>query len=318
MTASRAGRAFHTTGPGSAADATTSTGGWKLVSESRQTQARHAFFRSVWIAANILLLLSLIGVLWSSAWEYSTRRYLKGFSDAIVPFSATPMQKTQSILSWMSHTPARLGQAPASLSDDRDPTDTLNYDSLLRVCGTATNAFINLADSGGLTTRRLLLLDANHGTIHVVAEVFVGGRWIVVDPTFHTIFRNAAGQTLTRTDLANPAIFAAATRNIPGYDPSYIFDRTVHIRMARFGWVGMAVRRLLDAAWPNWEGSSALSIVVERESLGITVLFMIAALLLLLVRTSLRWYGEARLGVHPDRIRNRLRRLGHLLLEPAD
>jgi hypothetical protein len=318
MSASRASRALDTSGPGKGADPAANVPAWKLASDSPQAQTRHAVFRSVWIAVNILLLFSLLGVVWSSAWEYSTRRYLKGFSDAIVPFSATPIQKVQSILGWMSHTPARFGQAPASLSDDRDPMDTLNYDSLLRVCGTATNAFINLADSSGLTARRLLLLDANRGAMHVVAEVLVNGRWIVVDPTFHAIFRGPTGDTLTNEDLANPGVFAAATRNIPGYDPSYVFDNTVHVRMARFGAFGLAGRRVLDAALPNWEGSSTLSIIVERESLGMTVLFTIGALLLLLIRTSLRWYGEARLGVHPDRMRNRLRRLGHLLLNPAD
>jgi hypothetical protein len=317
MIASSADRAFQTQCGDKAADVAANTG-WKVVSDSPQTPRRHTFFRSIWITVNILLLFSLIGVLWSSAWEYSTRRYLKGFSDAIVPFSAPPIQKIQSILAWMSHTPARFSQAPASLSDDRDPTDTLNYDSLLRVCGTATNAFINLADSSGLTARRLLLLDANRGTMHVVAEVLVDGRWIVIDPTFHAIFHGPNGETLTSVDLANPGVFAAATKKIPGYDPSYVFDRTAHIRMARFGAFGMAVRRVLDTMLPYWEGSSALSIIVERESLGMTVLFTIAALLLLLVRTSLRWYGESRLGVHPDRMRNRLRRLGHLLLDPAD
>ncbi len=40
----------------------------------------------------------------------------------------------------------------------RDPQETLNYRQLLDVCGSATNAFLNLSRSGGLETRRLLLL----------------------------------------------------------------------------------------------------------------------------------------------------------------
>jgi len=285
-----------------------------------QASARsgHKVFRTAWYSVNILLVFSVLAVLWSSAWEYSTRRYLKGFSDAIIPFAAQPVQKVEAILNWMSHTPARLGQAPAADADDRNPTDTLNYASLLKVCGTATNAFINLADSGGLTARRLLLLDANRSTIHVVAEVLIDGRWVVVDPTFHTIFRGPDGGMLTRAQLAVPATFNFATRNVQGYDPSYVFDRTVHVRLSHLGFLGRDLRRVLDRWTPNWESSATISLLLERESLQMTVLFTIAALLLLLLRTLLRWYGEARLGVHPEHVRSRLRRLGRLLLEPAD
>jgi hypothetical protein len=296
-------------------DAASSARGPQVVPESA---VRHILFRAVWFAVNVLLLFSVMAVLWSSAWEYSTRRYLKGFSDAIVPFSSSPVQRVQAILAWMSHAPTRIGLAPASLSDDRDPTDTLNYASLLRVCGTATNAFINLADTGGLKARRLLLLDANRNTVHVVAEVLIDSRWIVVDPTFRVIFRGPDGGMLTREQLAVPAIFDSATRNIPGYDPNYVFDRAVHIRLARLGIPGRLLRRTLDASLSNWEDSATLSLVVERESLGIAVLFGLAVLILLMLRATLRWYGERRLGVNPQRIRNRLRRLGLLLLDPAD
>ena len=299
-------------------DAVSTLKGPTVVESVVSRPSRHTLFRSLWIGVNVFLLCALIGVVWSSAWEYSTRRYLKGFSDAIIPYSTSPIQKVQAILDWMSHTPTRIGQAPASLADDRDPTDTLNYASLLRVCGTATNAFINLADSAGLTARRLLLLDANRSTVHVVAEVLINDRWIVVDPTFHTIFRGPGGETLSRDNLANPAIFKAATRNISGYDPSYTFDRAVHIRLSRIGFAGRELRKVLDRWWPDWEGSSALSLIIERESLGITVLLIFPTLMLFAVRVSLRWYGEARLGVRPQRMRNRLRRLGQLLLEPVE
>jgi hypothetical protein len=281
-------------------------------------QIHHPVFRSLWYAVNILLLLSIFGVLWSSAWEYSTRRYLKGFSDAIVPFSAPPLQKVQSILTWMSHNPARTGDVPGGVSDDRDPTDTLNYASLLKVCGTATNAFINLADTAGLTARRLLLLDSRDLTMHVVAEVLVDGRWIVVDPTFRVILRSADGSTLAREDLLNPAVFAAATEHIVGYDPAYAFGHAAHIRVERLGLPGRIVGRILGAIDPNWQGSPLVSLVVERESLSFTILATLMVLLLILLRTSLSWYGESRLGIHSHHLRHRLRRLGHLLFEPAD
>ena len=141
-----------------------------------------------WLSFNCEFLLAMFCV----GWEYSVRRYLEGFSDAVVPATATPELKIEAILNWMKHGPARKAGGPSTLVPDRDPVETLNYESLLRVCGSATNAFINLADSGGLGARRLLLLGADGQTRHVVAEVLVNERWIVVDPTFHHIFR---GQT---------------------------------------------------------------------------------------------------------------------------
>ncbi|HKQ85858.1 MAG TPA: transglutaminase domain-containing protein [Candidatus Acidoferrales bacterium] len=277
---------------------------------------RHNLFRVVWYAVSVLSIFSLLALLWGVEWEYSTRRYIQGFSDAIVPFSASPEEKVQAILNWMAHTPPRFDHAPASMADDRDPADTLNYASLLSVCGTATNAFINLANGGGLTARRLLLLNANRTTVHVVAEVLIDGRWIVVDPTFHTIFRGLDGQMLTAEQLTVPAVFHAATQSIPGYDPAYVFDRSVHIRLSRLGAPGRELRSILGV--PAWEGSPTLSLILERESLETTVLFAIVAFFFLVVRTLLRWYGGARLGFRPEPIHQRLRRFAELLLEPAD
>ena len=158
----------------------------------------HRFYRIVWHVVNVLLLLSLLLAGYGALWEYATHRYLKGFSDAIIPPMASNEEKIQAILKWMAHGPARLDTLTASSSPDRNPIDTLNYKSLLQVCGTATNAFVNLADSAGLVSRRLLLLDSRRMTTHVVAEVLVDGRWIVVDPTFHVIWRGADGKPLTR------------------------------------------------------------------------------------------------------------------------
>lgn len=255
----------------------------------------------------------MIAALWCSGWEYSTRRYLKGFSDAIVPHTATPVQKIQAILGWISRTQSRFQQAPAAMADDRDPTDTLNYASLLSVCGTATNAFLNVADAAGLTTRRLLLLDANRSTVHVVAEVFLDGRWIVVDPAFHTILRGPDGGMLTSAELSDPAIFRGATEKIPGYDPSYVFTRTVHIRLSHFGVIGRGLRRILGT--PNWEGSPFVSLIVERKSLEMTFLFGMFAVFLALLRTLLGWYGKFRLGIRRERLH---RKAPNLFAVPAD
>ncbi len=280
---------------------------------SEAPPSRHKLFHVAFLVINILLLFSLIGVVWAGIWEYSTQRYVQGFSDAIVPVSAAPEQKVQSILNWMAHTPQRFGKAPPFMDDDRDPADTLNYSSLLGVCGTATNAFINLANSSGLTVRRLLLLGPNRGTVHVVAEVLINGRWIVVDPVFHNIFRGTDGEMLTSSQLTNPAVFHAATQNIDGYDPSYVFDRAVHVRLAHFGPLGRWMRQTWGV--PSWEGLPLVTLITERESLEVTILFVIVALFLLIVRIALRWYGKARHGIRTEPIYRKLLRIGGQLFE---
>lgn len=264
---------------------------------------RHRIFRAAWYAGNILLLLSILVSAYSAAWEYSTRRYLKGFSDAVVPESAPAQEKVGAILNWMAHGPARREGRPALSSPDRDPTDTLNYASLLQVCGSATNAFINLADSAGLSARRLLLLDSRQMMKHVVAEVLVRGRWIVVDPGFRVMPRGTDGRLLTREELADPVVFSAATRNIPNYSPDYSYDRTTHVRLARIGFIGVSLQSVFERFLPGWEDSTAVSLLLERESLAMMVLAIILVAMLALLRIGLRWYGETRLGFQPVRIR---------------
>jgi hypothetical protein len=275
----------------------------------------HPVFRGVWFAVNALLVASIFLAIYSAGWEFSTRRYLKGFSDAIVPATSPGDEKVEAILHWMAHGPARRISTANTLQDDRDPTDTLNYDALLQVCGTATNAFINLVDTGHMEVRRLLLVDSRQMTKHVVAEVLVDGRWIVVDPTFRVVMRGADGQTLTREELADPATLAVATRDLRGYDPSYTFDQVVHIRLARFHIFGSLLRRIFDRAIPGWEDTPSMTLLVERESFAAMVSSFLLLIFLILLRIALRWYGEKRLGVQSVHIRQQLRRACHAFLD---
>jgi hypothetical protein len=278
---------------------------------------RHFFFRFSWYVINALLVISTLLAIYSIGWEYSTRRYLKGFSDAIIPVSGSPEEKVEAILNWMSHGPSRLEAGPNALSPDRDPTETLNYNALLQVCGTSTNAFVNLADSGGLEVRRLLLLDSDRATKHVTAEVLINDKWVVVDPAFRAILRGADGKPLTHEELTDPAIFAAAIGNVPGYDPAYTFSHTAHVRFARFRIIGPLVRVVLDRLMPDWENSTTVSLLAERESLVAMIAAVLLVMLLLLVRASLRWYGEKRLGMRSTRIREQIRRAFHAFLDTA-
>jgi hypothetical protein len=107
--------------------------------------------------------------------------------------------------------------------------------------------------SAGLATRRLLILDQVRFSKHVAVEVLIGGRWIVVDPAYRAVFRASHGATLTREELGNPEVFAAATQKIQGYDPTYTFDRTAHIRIERLMGIGHPLRIIVDWIFPGWE-----------------------------------------------------------------
>ena len=266
-------------------------------------------FRATWYLINASLVIAVLLVIYSLGWEYSTRRYLKGFSDAIVPATAPAEEKTEAILDWMAHGPARRKMNDDSRLENRDPTDTLNYDALLKVCGTATNAFINLIDSGGSESRRLLLVDANQKTNHVVAEVLEGDRWIIADPAYRVILRGTDGKPLTRQDLANPSVFDGATKTIRGYDPSYSYQYTLHIHLGHFPIVGRPLQSALDRLLPSWQDSTLMTLLVERSSFGAIVASVLLILFLLLLRVQFRWYAEMRLGVLYPRVRVQLYRV---------
>jgi len=275
---------------------------------------KYPIFRVCWFVANILLVVSCALVIFSASWEFSTRSYLKGFSDAIIPSSDNSEQKVEAILTWMQHGPARrITQDPNAL-DARNPENTLNYQQLLEVCGTATNAFVNLAQSSGLSARRILLLDQDLQSKHVVAEVFLDDRWIVVDPSYHTILRLPGGRMVSRQELANPVIFHAATSNIPGYLPVYTYDRTVHVRISRIPFVGRHLRPILKFIWPSWEESINWTLLMERESFALLTTSILLLCFALAVRLFLGWYCSRKLGIDRVRLRDQLGRAGSVLL----
>jgi hypothetical protein len=110
-------------------------------------------------------------------------------------------------------------------------------------------------------------------------------------------------------------MFAAATRNIRGYEPSYTFDHTVHIRLARIQVFGSLLRRVLDRAFPGWEDTPTMTLLVERESFAAMTASFLLVIFLVLLRACLRWYGEKRLGVHSVRIRQQILRACHAFLD---
>lgn len=258
---------------------------------------RHSAFRAAWWSSNALLAVTIVCLFYSGVREYSVRRYLDGFSDAIVPNFAPAEQKIEAILNWMRMDPSRnIATNPDALAP-RDPQMTLNYQQLLKVCGTATNAFLNLARSSDLRVRRLLLLTPERTTKHVVAEVLVDNRWIVVDPAYRVILRDAKGRFLTRMELQNPAVFSEAISIIPNYPHEYTYERVAHVRLARLPLEGFHLRSLLDFVYPGWDEALDWSVLLERESLFYLVVAAAATVFFLFLRVLLAWYADRRLRV---------------------
>jgi len=276
--------------------------------------AKLRLFRASWWTVNLLLALSVTSLLYTSVWEFSVRRYLSGFSDAIVPNTAAPEQKVEAILKWMSGATGRTVTTDSETLAHRDPETTLVYQQLLRECGTATNAFLNLGRSSDLRVRRLLLLGPDRRATHVVAEVLIDGRWVVVDPGYRTMMRNKQGHPLTRAEMRDPATFAEATQGFQNYPRDSTYERIAHVRFARMPLDGLHLRRLLNFVYPGWEEAFDWSLFLERESYAALVASIFLVGLFLLLRFSLAWYGDRRLRAPRSHLRARVLRAGAALL----
>jgi len=276
-------------------------------------QRNHKFFSLIWWLVNLLLVGAVAALLYTSLWEYSVRSYLDGFSDAIVPDDAPPEQKVDYILAWMKSGPVHSTLPSPGGFSQRNPEVTLNYQQLLSICGTATNAFLNLARSSDLRSRRLLLLTPDRITKHVVAEVLIDGRWVIVDPSYHTLFRDASGQLVTRQQMKNPNIWRQATSVIPGYPSDYTYERIVHVRLTRLPLLGLNLRRFLDFISPRWEELIDWSLILERESFAMLLLSIFAVVFLLALRFLLGWYADRRLHLPRLHLRSLFSQTGRTL-----
>ncbi|HET7106494.1 MAG TPA: transglutaminase-like domain-containing protein [Candidatus Acidoferrum sp.] len=268
----------------------------------------HRLFRSFWWATNALFAFALLATLLTGIWEHSVRQYLKGFSDAIIPESSTSRQKAEAILAWMSYGPPRREAPDPSLLSPHDPTDTLNYRQLLEVCGSATNAFLNLSRSSGLEARRLLLLSPDRTAKHVVAEVRLDGRWVIVDATYRTMMKDAQGRLLTRADLQDPRLFQEAIAYIPGYIPVYSYERVAHVRVGALPVLGPILRRALDSVMPGWDEFMDWSLLLERRSFAFFFLSVWALIFFFLLRIVLAWVADHRLLIPRLHLRTSLTR----------
>lgn len=282
------------------------------------SHGEHRPFRIVWWACNLLLGMALLSLVYAGGWEFSVRQYLKGFSDAIVPAAASPEQKAEAILAWMRIGPQRNSAADIEGLSQRDPETTLNYRQLLTVCGTATNAFLNLSRSAGLNARRLLLLSPQQTVKHVVAEVLIDGRWVVADASYRVLLRDAGGHLLTRSELRDPRVFAEATGGIPHYAPEYSYENVAHVRVSRLPLNSFYIPKILKVIAPGWEEAADWSLLLERESFLVFFLALLFSIFLFALRTLLAWYADKRLNLRRFRLRERVVRVGAAFFSPPE
>jgi hypothetical protein len=256
---------------------------------------------------------SVLATVYSAAWEYSVRKYLEGFADAVVPDFIPDQEKINYILNWMGHGPPRIvATDPATLSE-RDPETTLNYKQLLTVCGSATNAFINLARSSDLQTRRLLLLGPDDHVRHVVAEVLLDHRWVIVDPAFRILLKDSQGRPLTRKELKDPAVLREATLGLVNYLPDYNYENVAHVHLSRVPVVGRALKRALDSGGSGWEDAVDWTLLLERRSFFFLIICFCCSFFLLTLRFLIAWYADSRIGVERFRLWTQLQRAGSAL-----
>lgn len=251
-------------------------------SQDGPSSIRGASMTVVRFASRLVMFSALAVTVYGLGWDFSTRRYLKGFADAIVPLSGSPQERTEALVEWFQHEPRRNDPplpVSAGLFEDRDPVNIVQNARLLSVCGTSSNAFMNLAVAAGLRVRRLLLLDQDGRTMHVVAEVQWGNRWVVVNPQQGLVFKDKKGRGLTKEELRDPAVFQDAIGRMPGYDPDYNFRHTMHLHLERIPVLGHALRIVLNHLVPGWEEGVNWSYFPENPSLW--MIFISIPLLLL-------------------------------------
>ncbi|MFK7897276.1 MAG: transglutaminase domain-containing protein [Myxococcota bacterium] len=76
-------------------------------------------------------------------------------------------------------------------------------------CGNLTRLFTTAARIAGLEARRAHLFEVKglerplpEAYTHAIVEVKVDGRWVIVDPLYGVVYRNASGQLAESVDLA--------------------------------------------------------------------------------------------------------------------
>ena len=134
------------------------------------------------------------------------REVLKQMSDNIVaPLGDVPMYTKVNVLSQFIATKMKPVNARVGLQEITATSDTPILDRIMfgsGWCNHQAEAFIVLASFQHIKTRLVFLMNkdatASH---HSIAEAWVDGRWVIVDPMFNIDIKNAEGLPISRDDV---------------------------------------------------------------------------------------------------------------------
>jgi hypothetical protein len=199
------------------------------------------------------LLLSLLAI--SSLlclWQLALFAVDSSFVDGICAVVARPdlpaEQRTLQLFRWVNTydddaMPSSAATPPRGLLT---PRAMIEHRAYFRAnCGSKAWLLAILARHAGLQARELRLCDAHHLARHVVCEILVGNRWVVLDPTVDLDFRRRDGQLATADELRDPVLLAINARRAEYYDRQlWQFTHAERLHFEKVPLVGGLLRRL--------------------------------------------------------------------------
>jgi hypothetical protein len=247
---------------------------------------------------------ALLCTIGTGAREYSVRKYLSGFSEAVVPEAAAAREKVEAVLAWMSNGPPRLEANDGKILSPHDPTDSPAtaggvwkrygcFPEPVAQCGTGDAAAV------AAHTRTDCRARGSRGAAR---------RWIIVGPTYRVMLNDAQGNPLTRKDLHNPATFLEATSQIPKCLPEDNYEDYVPVRLSSVPLHRFHIREQIDRFFPGWDEYLGCSLLLERRSFLFFFLSVNALVCLLILRVILGVLADRHFRVPRFGLRNKPRR----------
>ena len=148
---------------------------------------------------------------------------------------------------------------------------------------------------------------------HVVAEVLLDHRWVIVDPAFRVLLKDLQGRPLTRKELRDPAVLREATMGIANYRPEYNYENVAHVHLSRVPLVGGALKRALDSVGSDSEDAVDWTLLLERRSFFFLFFCFCSSVFLLTLRFLMAWYADSKIRVERFRLWTQLQRAGSAL-----
>jgi transglutaminase superfamily protein len=238
-----------------------------------------------------VLAISSLLCLWQLALFTVDSSFVDGICAVVARPESPPEQRAMQLFRWVnSYDDEELSSSAATPPRGLlTPRAMIEHRAYFRAnCGSKAWLLAILARHAGLQARELRLCDARHEARHVVCEVLIGSRWLVLDPTVDLDFRRRDGQLATAAELRDPALLAVNARRADYYDlQRWQFTHAERLHFEKVPLVGGLLRRL--AARLSGRPAEELTIppaleqprLVAAGSLALLALLALAATVLL-------------------------------------